>query len=183
MSALVNIIQVVASASEESQGIAALGIDPLAILAQAGTFLVLFFIVKKYALEKIVNTLEERRKTIDDGVRIGRQMEVERQKLEATIAAELSKARQEADKIIATSHQESGAILAQAQESAQSRATQLLDDAHVKIDEDIIRARQGLEKDIRELVAEATAVILEEKLDDKKDMSLIDRALAKVRNA
>lgn len=183
MSALVNIIQILGNASEEPQGIAALGIDPLAILAQAGTFLVLFYIVKKYALEKIVNTLEERRKTIDDGVRIGRQMEVERQKLEATIEAELTRARKEADNIIATAHQESGAILEQAQESAQHRAASLLADAHVKIDEDIIRARQGLEKDIRELVAEATAVILEEKLEAKKDMSLIDRALAKVRNA
>ena len=59
-------------AAEETKGIGALGIDALAILAQAATFLILFLIIKKFALEKIVATLEKRRKTIDDGVRLGR---------------------------------------------------------------------------------------------------------------
>ena len=62
-------------AAEEPAGIAALGIDPLAILAQAGTFLVLFWVVKKFALNKISATLEERRKTIDQGVRLGQKRE------------------------------------------------------------------------------------------------------------
>ena len=47
---------------------------PLAILAQAATFLVLFFVIKKFALDGIVSTLEKRRKTIDDGVRLGREI-------------------------------------------------------------------------------------------------------------
>jgi F-type H+-transporting ATPase subunit b len=180
---IMNIITTFGATGEEPQGIAALGIDPLAILAQASTFLVLFFIIKKFALDKIVTTLEQRRKTIDDGVRLGREMEAEKERLSEEIGKELHKARIEADKIIATSREEAAGILRDAQEAAQRKTDALLADARAKIEEDILAARQNLEKDILELVAEATAIIAEEKLDAKKDMNMIERAIAKVRSA
>lgn len=181
MSAYITAIQLIGAASEEPQGIAALGIDPLAIAAQAATFLLLFFIIKKFALDKIVATLEERRKTIDDGVRLGREMEAEKEKLSEEIDKKLQEARTEADKIIAASHQEAGAIIRESQEAATRKADAILADAHAKIEEDIIRAREGLQKEVSTLVADAVAVIAEEKIDAQKDMGMIERALAKVR--
>lgn len=183
MSGFVNVIQIVASTGEESQGIAALGIDPLAILAQAGTFLVLFFIIKKFALDKIVATLEARRKTIDDGVRLGREMEADKERLSEEITKQLQETRKEADAIIAAGHREAGEIVREAEHAAARKAEAILVDATAKIEEDILKARQHLETEILELVADATAVIAEEKLDAKKDSGLIERALARVRSA
>lgn len=179
---IVNFVQLLAATGEEPEGIAALGIDPLAILAQAATFLLIFFLVKKYALNSIVNTLEKRRKTIDDGVRLGREMEAEKERLQETIAAELHKARVESDTIIATTKEEAAVMIRDAETTAQNKAEGILQDAHAKIEEDIAKARDSLEKDIRELVADATAVVLEQKIDAQKDSSLIERAIAKVRN-
>lgn len=180
---LVNIVTIFGSTSEESQGIAALGIDPIAILAQAATFLLLFWLIKKFALDKIVATLEKRRKTIDDGVRLGRKMETEQEKLKDIIAQELHKAREEADKIIAEGKSESVVIIRDAEQSARQKADDIIKDAQSKILEDAEKVRQELEKDIRELVADATAIILEQKIDAKKDENIIERAIAKVRNA
>lgn len=177
---LLNLITIF-GAAEQPEGIAALGIDPLAILAQGFTFLVLFWVIKKFALDKIVQTLEVRRKTIDDGVRLGREMEAAKEQLSDRITKELQKARQESDNIIAASREEAGAIINEAQNTAQRKADDLLRDARSKIDEDIQAARRGLEKEIRELIAEATAVIAEEKIDATKDASLIDRALARAK--
>jgi F-type H+-transporting ATPase subunit b len=168
-------------AEEEAGGISALGLDPLAILAQAATFLLLFWVVKHFALEKIVKTLEERRKTIDDGVRLGIKMEAEEVKLEEKIEAELHKARQGADKILADAQNEGGQIVKAAQDEAVQKVDQMLADARARIDEDMQKARKALEKDILGLVAEAAEVIIEEKLDEKKDNSLMQRALARLR--
>ncbi len=168
------------SAAEETQGIGALRIDVLAILAQAVTFLVLFLIIKKFALTKIVATLEKRRKTIDDGVRLGREMEAEKEKLEEKFEAVLRKARVQADEIIASGQKESGEIIKAAEESAVRKTDAMLADAHAKIEADIESARKSLEQEMRSLVAEATEVIIDEKLDAKKDESLIKRAFAKV---
>lgn len=183
MSAFLSLIQIVGSTGEEPQGIAALGIDPLAILAQAATFLLLFFIIKKFALDKIVATLEARRKTIDDGVRLGREMEAEKDKLSEDIAKQLQETRKEADAIIAAGHREAGEIVREAEMAAGRKAEAILADATAKIEEDILKARKGLESEILDLVAEATAVIAEEKLDTKKDANLIERAIARVRSA
>lgn len=168
-------------AAEEATGIAALGLDPLAILAQAGTFLLLFWVVKRFALNKIVATLEERRKTIDDGVRLGQKMEAEHAKLEETIEEQLRKARNQADKILHDANREAGEVIKAAEAQATEKVDQMIADAHVRIEDDMARARQELEKDILSLVAEATEVIIEEKLDEKKDNNLIQRAFARLR--
>lgn len=168
--------------SEQPQGIAALGIDPVAILAQSVTFLLLFWVVKRFALEKIVTTLEERRRTIDDGVRLGREMEAEKLALNTKIEAELKKARLEADKIIADSREQAAEALRLAEESTSRKIDAMLVDAQAKIKEDVDSARKSLEKDVRELIADASSIIIEEKLDSAKDMSLIERALVRARS-
>lgn len=167
-------------ATEEVSGIGALGIDFLAILAQAFTFLVLFFVIKKFALDGIVKTLEKRRKTIDDGVRLGVEMEAEKAELDEKVEAVLRDARINADEIIAGGQKEAGSIIKAAEEAAGRKVDAMLADAHGKIEEDITAARKGLEQEMRALVAEATEVIIEEKLDAKKDESLIKRAFARV---
>lgn len=167
--------------SEQPQGIAALGIDPIAILAQAVTFLLLFWVIKRFALDKIVQTLEDRRVAIDNGVRLGRKMEAKEQQLTEQIEKQLKKARLEADKIIAQSKEDANDMIRQAEEATTRKVEAMLSDAHAKIDEDILKARDTLEADIRILVAEASGIILQEKLDSQKDMSMIDKALAKLR--
>ena len=166
--------------TEEVSGIGALGIDVLAIVAQAVTFLVLFFVLKKFALDGIVKTLEKRRKTIDDGVRLGREMEAEKAQLDENVEKALREARREADKIIAGGQKEAGEIIRAAEETATRKTDAILADAHAKIEEDIEKARVSLEHEMRSLVAEATEVIISEKLDAKKDESLIKRAFARV---
>ena len=170
-----------AHGAEEAQGIAALGIDPLAILAQAGTFLVLFLIIKKFALEKIVKTLDERRKTIDKGVRLGFEMAEEREKLEQKIEDQLRETREQADRIISDAHKEAGEVVKAAETTAATKVDSMLADAQARIAEDMKKAKAELEKDMRHLVAEATEVIIGEKLDQKKDDALIKRALSGVK--
>ncbi len=168
-------------ASEEAGGIAALGIDPLAILAQAVTFLVLFYIVKKFALEKIVKTLEDRRKTIDKGVKLGFEMEAEKARLDEKVAEVLKDARGESDKIIAGAQAETRQMLKDAEEKAVKKTEEIIADAHVRIAQDVEKARRQLEADTVALVAQATEAIIGEKLDSKKDAGLISRLLSGVK--
>lgn len=180
---IVNLLTNFAEVSEQSAGIAALGIDPLAILAQAGTFLLLFWIIKKFALTKIVSALEERHQTIDKGVKLGYKMEAEQAKLEERIEESLRQTRVEADKIIANAHQEAGNLLKSAESSAAQKVDAMLADAHMKIEDDMNKARQALEKDMLNFVADATEIIIHEKLDAQKDESLIKRAFSTVKRS
>ena len=170
-------------AAEKKGGIGALGVDGKALVLQIITFLIVFWLLKKFAFSKIITTLDERRNTIDQGVELGIQMAAEKEKLSQEIEKVLQKARVEADKIIAGGHQEASQLIKQTETDALKKTDALLADAKARIDDDIAKARKGLEKEMLSLVAEATEAIIGEKLDNTKDTMLIEKTLRGVKQA
>lgn len=174
------LIQIFAEAEEKS-GAAVLGIDVKVLLLQAGTFLILFFIIKKFALTGIVSTLEKRRLTIDKGVELGLEMQKAKADFDDQLKQLHVKARNEADQIIMNAQKESADIIKAAEVSATKKAEGVMKDASARIDREVKSAREGLRHEMLALVAEATEVIIDEKLDTKKDASLISRALTRLK--
>ncbi len=170
-----------ASEAAEKEGIAVLGIDPKVILLQGGVFLLLFFVIKKFALTNIVNTLEERRKTIDSGVELGVSMKKKHAEFEEEIKKLHVNARDEVDAIIANANKESDSIIKAAEASATKKVESMMKDAEGRISREMDKARQNLRGEMLELVSEATEILISERVDAKKDASLIERALSKVR--
>lgn len=168
-------------ANEEKTGIAVLGLDAKALLLQAAVFLLLFFIIKKYALKSIVDTLENRRQTIDKGVALGLEMQVAKEKFDTELKDMHHAARAKADEILAAAQTEASQIVKEGEVSASKKVDAMLKDAEARIDREMQAARTALRGEMLTLVSEATEVIIAEKVDAKKDASLIERALGKVR--
>lgn len=169
------------AAAAEPEGVAVLGIDIKVILLQAGTFLILFFIIKKFALENIVSTLEQRRKTIDKGIDLGIEMKKKKSEFDGEIKKLQQAARAEADNILVQAHQEAGEIIKAGEVMATTKADGVMKDASARIEREMQTARKELRGEMLSLVSEATEVIIGEKLDAKKDGNLIERALSRVR--
>ncbi len=161
-------------AEETSEGIGALGLSLPALLASAITFGVLFFIIKKYALDGIVANLDKREKDISRGLHLTAEMDKAKAELEVKVEAELKKARKEADLIIAESRAETGKMIQAAEEKANHKADEILRAAEGKIERDISEARNGLKKEMAELITEATEAILGTKLDATSDRKLVE---------
>lgn len=121
--------------------------------------------------------LAERRKTIDDGIRLGQKMEKERDNLEKDVAKVMREARTEADHIISMANKDARQIIRDAEKSGQRKADSMVTDAQARIEEEVRQSKQKLEKDIVGLVSEATEAIVGEKVDAKKDAEIIDKAL------
>jgi F-type H+-transporting ATPase subunit b len=182
ISSLLHTSRILGEESSGGGGISALGVDFKALILQILTFLIVFWILKKFAFDKIVTTLDERRNKINEGVSLGLEMEKARDKLDDELRERLAKARREADGIIAGARQEAGEVLKAAEEAASRKTDAMIADAHARIEDDIKRARKGLEHDMLALVADATEAVTDEKLDDKKDNSLIRRTLERIRS-
>jgi len=165
------------AAESGTSGIGALGVDPKAFIIQLVTFIIVFWLLQRYAFKPIVKMLEERRKVIDDGVKMGEKLAKQRAKLDEEVAKAMREARGEADRIIATGHKESREILREAEKAAQRKSESMLADAEVRIHEESERAQRKLEKDIVGLISEATEAIVGEKVDPKKDREIIDKIL------
>lgn len=163
--------------ASEASGFAALGFDPKAFLIQLITFLFVFYILKRFVFGRIVDLLEKRRQTIEDGVRLTNEIKAEKEKLEIEVTKIQKEARKHADEVLANSQQQASTMLKEAEEAAQKKIDVLLADAQKKIEEETKRAKQAVEKEAVDLVIRATEVIAREKISASKDKDLIARAL------
>jgi F-type H+-transporting ATPase subunit b len=170
-------IQTFTQFADEASGIGALGINGKAFIIQLITFLLAFWVLKRFAFEPIIKIMNERRKTIEDGVAIGEQMKKDQAALEAKVADELAQARAEADGIIAGAQDTSRGIVRDAEDKANEKADGILRAADERIIADTKRARKQLEGELVGLISDATEAIIGEKVDSAKDKELIDKAL------
>lgn len=168
---------VVTQFADSSSGLGSLGIDAKAFIIQLITFALAFWVLQRFAFKPIVKMMDQRRKTIEEGVALGEQMKKDKAALDAKVAEELAKARGEADGIIAGAEETSRQVVREAEEKASQKAAGILKAADERIASETQRARKQLEGEIVGLISEATEAIIGEKVDAKKDAQLIDRAL------
>ena len=173
------ILSLFAAEEGSTSGIGALGIKPSAFLIQLVGFVIVLAILKKYAFTRVSKLLEERRQTIDDGVKAGQEFAKERTKMEREHSKVIKEARDEADKIIATAHKEAREVVRDGEKVASRKADVMISDAEVRIHEESARTKRSLEKDIVGMISEATEAIVGEKVDVKKDSEIINRILKK----
>jgi F-type H+-transporting ATPase subunit b len=164
-------------ATEQAAESGILGFSMQAFIMQLITFILVFFLLKKFAFKPISAMLEKRRQTIEDGLILGEKMEKRMKNLEGESEAVIREARHEADRIIANAHKESREIAHKSEKSTKAKTDAMLKEAHEQIGEDSERARRSLEKEIVGLVSEATEAVVHEQVDAKKDSELIDNAL------
>ncbi len=164
-------------AATETSGIGALGIDGKAFVIQLLTFLLALLVLKKWAVKPILKVMDERRRTIESGVNLGDEMKQRQALLAKEIAEKLQDARAQADGIIASSEEAARDAAAAIESKAHAKADGILKEAEGRIAQDTARARKKLESEIVGLISDATEVIVDEKVDAKKDAALIDKAL------
>ena len=167
-----------ADKAAESEGIGALGLSLPSIIASAITFLVLFWVIKKFALDGIVANLEKRETDINRGLHLTAEMDKKSAELDASVEKALKAARKEGDLIIAEAHAETGKMIQAAEEKANHKADEILRAAEGKIERDIVEARNGLKTEMAGLITDATEAILTEKLDSGADRKLVEKYLS-----
>ena len=165
------------AAESSSSGLSALGVDVKAFIIQLITFGLVFLVLKRYAFKPILKVLNERRETIESGVRLGDEMRKEKSKLAGEIEAKMHQARQQADEIISGAQESGRQVVRDAEEKARDKAARIVDEAEGRLVQDVARARKQIEAEVINLIADATEVIIQEKVDPKKDAQLMERAL------
>ena len=164
-------------AESSSSGISSLGINLKAFIFQLITFVIVLLILRRFALPKIVKTLEDRRRALEKSLTDAKQIEETLAKAEASAKDILSTARQQADAALAEARKATRDNIAAAETKAAERAALIIKDAEASLGEEREKLRQDLRQELAVLVADATENIIGEKLDPKRDMSLIERAL------
>ena len=167
--------------ADSSSGLGTLGVSGSAFVIQLITLVLAFLVLKKYAFGPIAKILKERRETIEAGVSLGEKMKQDEAKLEQSIEDRLAKARAKADQILEDAKENGKNLVKSAEEDALNKADSILEDAKNKASNEMEAAKLKLENEIADLVVSATEVLTKEKIDLKKDQSLVTEAIKEVK--
>ncbi|MBC7546966.1 F0F1 ATP synthase subunit B [Candidatus Saccharibacteria bacterium] len=167
--------------ADSTSGIGALGINAKSLIIQLLTFLFAYLVLRKFAFKPILKVLDDRRQTIEGGVKLGEEMKLEKAQLESEVKKTLAAARKQADGIVADANDAARDAVRAAEEKAREKADNIVKDAQARTEQDANRVRTQIEKEVISLISDATEAIIGEKLDGTKDTALINRVLKEQR--
>jgi F-type H+-transporting ATPase subunit b len=160
-----------------SELFAKLGIDWKLLIAQIINFLVLLFILYKFAYRPLLAMLDKRTKKIEQGLK---DAEVAHKKLEESEKKQteiLHKARVEAKDIVEKAREQAEKGRAEIVAESKVQSDKLIADARAQIEQEKQKTLSEIKSEIGGLVVAATEKIIEEKMDEKKDKELIEKSL------
>jgi F-type H+-transporting ATPase subunit b len=172
------VISVISIVGEtQSNALSALGLNIQSFLFQLITFVLLLLTLRKYAYPPIVKTLEERRKAVEQSIDQAKEAAASLENAEKQIEKMFVQARDEAQELVAAAHHEAAQMVEEAEAKAAKRAEHIINEAHASMEHELTKARVALKHETAQLVAEATGIIIKEKVDAKKNAELISQAL------
>jgi len=158
-------------------GIGAFNINLKALIFQFVTFLIVLLVFKRWILPPLLKTLEARRKTVEESLAQAKQTEEALAKAQEKAQQILAEARNAADEALADAKKSATSVIAMAEETAAKRAKLIVQEAEDHLAQERDKLHEELRDELAGLVANATEKIIQEKLDSKRDMSLIERAI------
>lgn len=166
--------------AEKADLFGALGIDWRLLVLQTIAFIILLLILRKWVYPPLVAALDKRDKDLRTAEKAAQSARDNADKAEKMTNELMRKARAEASDIVAAARAEASQVIEAASQKATAKSEAIVQAAQEDIAKELASARQQLHDQTLELVAEATAAVLGEKLDIKKDARLIDKALKEV---
>lgn len=157
------------------EALANLGVDWKLFLAQAVNFLILLFILRRYAYRPMLEFLEKRSERIEKGL----------QDAEAA-TKKLSEMEEKEKKVLMVARSEAKTLIEAAETAAKKRdaehllvtedkAKRFLEEARTKIEEEKKKVLLEAKQEIVEVVALSVEKILKEKVDKEKGKEIIEK--------
>jgi F-type H+-transporting ATPase subunit b len=169
--------QFAAESGSANSGLGAFNLNLKAFIFQLITFVLVVLILRKWVVPKLVETVDKRRETLEQSLENAKATEEALARAESKAEEILNQARAQADQALAEAKEAGTDIVAKAEAAAADRANLIVKEAESRLADEREKLRLELRGELAELVADATEKIISEKLDQKRDMSLIERAI------
>lgn len=154
-----------------------LGIDWKLLIAQVVNFLILLFVLWKFAYGPVLAMLEKRQKKIEKGLTDADEAHKKLAESEEKQQEILRKARTEAKDIVEKAHDQAEKAKSEIAAESKAQAEKIIAGAKAEIEQEKQKTIAEIKAEIGGLVALAAEKIIDEKLDASKDKKLIEDSL------
>lgn len=158
----------------------ALGLEPRIVLVQAISFLLLYWLLKRFLFGPIMGMVDKRNAEIasrlENAERHESEMETLRQEYETRLAHIETEARDRIQEATRKAHEAQNEIIQQARDKAQA----MLDRARVEIERELDKARVELRDEIAALAVSGARQILQRELTQADHQRLVEEYIRQV---
>jgi len=154
----------------------------LTLVFEVIAFLAFIYSFKRWLWKPIVNALEQRQKTIADGLAAAEDGRRELADAEKRAEEWIAKARERATEIIDNANRRGSEIVEQARAEAEAERRREVERAHAEIEQASSRAREELRSEFARVAAQAAGRILEREIDPKRHEALVDEMAENLAN-
>lgn len=137
----------------------------LTLFGQSIAFAVFVWFCMKFIWPPIMNALEQRKKTIADGLAAAERGKKERELGEQRATEVIKAAKGKAAEVIASAEKRGGEIIEQAKTDAKLEGERIVAAAHAEIEQAAQRAREALRADVAALATAGAEQILAKEID------------------
>lgn len=141
-------------------------------------FLIVFFILKKFAWKPILNSLSEREKNISDAILSTEKVKEEMKQLKNENEILLTKAREERAIMMREAKETRDKIITEAKEMARQETNRIIADAQGAINQQKMAAITDLKNQVGNLVIEVSEKVLRRELGNKEEQEKYINQLA-----
>tara|TARA_X000000368_G_scaffold36490_1_gene26648 strand:+ start:188 stop:595 length:408 start_codon:yes stop_codon:yes gene_type:complete len=134
----------------------------------------------KYVWPPITSALEQRKKTIADGLSAAELGQQSLEKAKADVEAKLAEAKSEAKNIISMAEKRQGDILDEASVKASEETSKRLKLAEQEVEQLSLKLKESLKKDVSRLVVEGAEMILKKEIDKSAHDKAIKDLVTKI---
>jgi len=150
------------------------------LIGQLIVFTVLIWFVKAVLWEPIINTLEDRKKRIADGLAASEKGLKDQETAKELALQEIKKAKQEAAEIIAQAKARDGQMLEEAKNKAVVEADRVMAGAQAEIDQEVNRAKDSLRSQVSDLALAGASKILGKEVDAKAHKAALKELIEQI---
>jgi len=156
-------------------------LDPGLFIWTIITFLVLFFVLAKYAWKPLIKMLDDREGMIRSSLDDAEKAKLELERLNEESEAITAKARSEAQSILAESKSAAEKVKEDTIAKAKEQGIKMLDDAQKQIQVEKDKAISEIKQEVVSLTLSVAEKLINKNLNDADNKSLIEESLKKVK--
>jgi F-type H+-transporting ATPase subunit b len=142
-------------------------------------FLIVFFILKKFAFPAIIGGLKKREESIAESLASAERVKAEMMQLKSENENLLAQAREERATLLKEARETKDRIINEAKEQAKTEAGKIIADAQVAINSQKMAALTEVKNQVGKLVIEVSEKVLRKQLDNREAQEAHIREIVK----
>lgn len=153
------------------------GIQPVLLVAQIVNFLIIFYLLKRFAWKPILKTLNDRKATVAESIK---NAEDTQKALDKALEKEkeiLRQAQTEAQATLSDAKNQAQENSKMAEETTRQQIERMLEDAHKKIEKQTEDAEKQLASKVTVLAADMLKSSLKGMIDEKEQEKVVEKTL------